>query len=80
MSDLDKELLANIIVQGVEDCICYSDYEGHIDLLWSKTREILINDNHSRTVEYWSCIGQELEDCWNITSKMRGLPCTENIG
>lgn len=71
MSNSDKDLLANMIVQGVEDCI---------DLLWSKTREILINDNHIRTIEYWSCIGQELEYCWNITSEMRKLPCTENIG
>ena len=80
MSYTQKELLANMIVQGIEDYMRCSDDKEHIDLLWSKTREILINDNHSRTIEYWSCIGQELEDCWKITSKMRELPCTKNIG
>ena len=80
MSYTKKELLVNMIVQGVEDYIRCSDDKEHIDLLWSKTKEILINDNHSRTIEYWSCIGQKLDDCWNITSKMRELPCTKNIG
>ena len=79
MSNSDKDLLVNMIVQGVEDYMRCSDDKEHIDLLWSKTREILINDNHSRTIEYWSCIGQGLEDCWNITSKMRKIVCTENI-
>ncbi len=35
--------------------------------------EILIGDNHRDTIVYWSCIGQELEDCWLISSKMREL-------
>lgn len=50
-----------------------SEDEGYIDMLWSKVKEILIGDNHRDTIVYWSCIGQELEDCWLISSKMREL-------
>jgi len=47
--------------------------EAYIDMLWSKVKEILTDDKHRDTIIYWSCIGQELEDCWLISSKMREL-------
>lgn len=73
MDDFDKYLLVNMIVQGVEDYMSYSDDKGYIVFLWDKTREILIKDNHRSTTVYWSCIGEELEDCWLISPKMREL-------
>lgn len=62
-----------MIVQGIEDFMEQSEDEGYICMLWSKAKEILTGDNHRDMIVYWSCIGQELEDCWLISSKMREL-------
>ena len=73
IDDWQKHLLINMIVQGIEDFMEQTEDEGYIDMLWSKVKEILINDKHRDTIVYWSCIGQELEDCWLISSNMREL-------
>jgi len=57
-----------MIVQGIEDFMEQSEDEGYIDMFWSKVKKILIGDNHRDMIVYWSCIGQELEDCWLILS------------
>lgn len=73
MDKLQKELLINMIVQGIEDLMNYSQDKAYIDMLWDKAKEILLTDNHTSVIEYWSCIGQELEDCWLVTPIMRDL-------
>ena len=73
MDDWQKYLLINMIVQGIEDLLDYSKDNAYINMLWSKTKEILIRDKLKNVIIYWSCIGQELEECWLITPKMRKL-------
>ena len=51
---------------------CTQDKE-YIDMLWTKAKEILISDKHRNAIVYWSCIGQEIEDCWLISSRIREL-------
>ncbi len=53
-----------------------SEDKAYIDMLWSKAKEIMTDDKHRDTIVYWSCIGQELEDCWLISSKMRERLCS----
>ena len=62
-----------MIAQGMEDVMEQSKNEAYIDMLWYKVKEILTDDKHRDTIIYWSCIGQELEDCWLISSKMTEL-------
>ncbi len=62
-----------MIVQGIEDLMEQSEDKAYINMLWSKVKEILIDDKHRDTIVYWSCIGQEFEDCWLISSNMREL-------
>ncbi|SEK87839.1 hypothetical protein [Ruminococcus albus] len=69
----DKELLSDIIIQGIEDLLTYTDDTEYADKLWAEFRQILINDELYRNIVYWSCIGHPLENCWNITSRMRDL-------
>ncbi len=73
MDDRQKHLLINMIVQGIEDLMGQSEDKAYINMLWPKVKEILIDDKHRDTIVYWSCIGQELEDCWLISSNMREL-------
>ena len=73
IDDWQKHLLINMIVQGIEDLMDQSEDKAYINMLWSKVKEILIGDKHRDTIVYWSCIGEELEDCWLISSKMREL-------
>lgn len=69
----DKELLSNMIVQGLEDLLRYTDDVKYIDKLWLETRQILLEDELYNVIVYWSSIGQPIEDCWFITSRMRNL-------
>lgn len=69
----DKELLSNMIVQGLEDLLRYTDDVKYIDKLWIETRQILLEDELYNVIVYWSSIGQPIEDCWLITSRMRNL-------
>ena len=73
MSDFEKELLVNMIVQGIEDYLDYSDEKENLEFLGNETKKILIKDKHKCTIRYWSCIGEDLADCWNIAPKMREL-------
>lgn len=69
----DKELLSNMIVQGLEDLLRYTDDVKYIDKLWLEIRQILLEDELYNVIVYWSSIGQPIEDCWFITSRMRNL-------
>lgn len=69
----DKELLSNMIVQGLEDLLRYTDDVKYIDKLWLETRQILLEDELYNVIVYWSSIGQPIEGCWFITSRMRNL-------
>ena len=73
ISDFEKELLINMIIQGIEDYLDYSDGKENIDYLWNEVKRILIKDKHKSTIVYWSCIDEALDDCWYISSKMREL-------
>ena len=73
ISDFEKDLLINMIIQGIEDYLYYSEGKENIEYLWNDTKRILIKDKHKRTIIYWSCIGEDLVDCWYITPKMREL-------
>ena len=73
MDAFEKDLLVNMIIQGIEDYLECTDEKDTIENLWDKTKKILIKDGHKRTIVYWSCIGEELKDCWNITARMREL-------
>lgn len=73
MDDWQRYLLMNMIVQGIEDLMEYSEDRDYTDLLWWITRDILLKDRHIATIAGWSCIGQELEDAWLITPEMRKL-------
>lgn len=67
----DKEQLSNMIIQGIEDLL--TDDIEYADKLWSEFRQILIKDELYRNIVYWSCIGEPIENCWKITSRMREL-------
>lgn len=73
MDDRQKNLLINMILQGIEDLMNCTQDKEYIDMLWSKVKEILIRDKHRQAIVYWSCIGQEIEDCWLISSKIREM-------
>lgn len=76
MDEIERHLLVEMIVQGIEDLMCAPESDADIEALWAETREILLRDRHGETVEYWSCIGHDLENSWHITAKMRALlPC-----
>ena len=69
----DKELLSNMIVQGLEDLlICTKDTE-YVDKLWLETKQILLEDELYNVIVYWSLIGQPIENCFLITTRMREL-------
>ena len=67
----DKEQLSNMIIQGIEDLL--TDDTEYADKLWYEFRQILIKDELYRNIVYWSCIGEPIENCWKITSRMREL-------
>ena len=69
----DKELLSNMIIQGLEDLLKYTNDTEYIDRLWNETKQILLNDELYNVIVYWACIGQPLENCWLITSRIRDL-------
>ncbi|MCQ2408613.1 MAG: hypothetical protein MJ065_08855 [Oscillospiraceae bacterium] len=73
IGDFEKDLLINMIIQGIEDYLDLSCGKADVEQLWEETKKILINDKHKRTIIYWSCIGEELNDCWYITPKMKEL-------
>lgn len=68
-----KYLAVNLIVQGIEDLMEQGEDKNITNELWSETEKILLKDNHRHTIFSWSCVGQELNDCWLITPKMREL-------
>ena len=67
----DKEQLSNMIIQGIEELL--ADDTEYADKLWYEFRQILIKDELYRNIVYWSCIGEPIENCWKITSRMREL-------
>ncbi len=69
----DKELLCNMIVQGLEDMLEYTSDTEYIDRLWLETRQILLKDELYSVIVYWSAVGQPIGDCWRISSRMREL-------
>ena len=69
----DKELLSNMIIQGLEDLLKYTNDTEYIDRLWNETKQILLNDELYNVIVYWACIGQPLENCWLITSRISDL-------
>lgn len=73
MDRWQKYLLINMIIQGIEDLMDENQETLFINQLWNKTKEILLKDKHEGVIIYWSCIDEALDDCWNITSKMREL-------
>ena len=69
----DKELLSNMIIQGLEEMLKYTDDMKYIDKLWLEIKQILLEDELYNVIVYWSVIGQPIENCWNITPRMRDL-------
>lgn len=69
----DKRLLSDMIIQGIEDLLEFTDDTEYADGLWKEFRQILIDDELYDNVVYWSCIGQPIENCWKIASRMREL-------
>lgn len=73
LSTFQKDQLMTMIVQGVEEHLtCAGDMQESLRL-WALAKEIIIRDKHTRTVVYWSCIGETLGKCWLITPYMREL-------
>lgn len=69
-TDEDKKFsLMEILIQAITDIENESKFEKY----WSKLKKILFQDFdiHEYTVYYWSCIGEDLKDCWKITPSMR---------
>lgn len=73
MLALEKYLLANMIVQGIEDAIENRCDAAETLLLWNQAKEILCRDQHIHTINYWACIGEAPDEWWHITPKMREL-------
>ena len=69
----DKECLSNMIIQGIDDMICLKEDTDYIDKLWLETRQILLDDELYNVIVYWSCVGQPIEDCFAVTSRMRKI-------
>ncbi len=69
----DKRLLSDMIIQGIEDLLRFTDDTEYAERLWKEFRQILIDDELYDNIVYWSCIGQPIENCWKITSRMRDL-------
>lgn len=69
----EKDLLITMIVQGVEENLTYANDMAESMRLWELAKAIIIRDRHTRTVLYWSCIGEELSECWLVTPYMREL-------
>ncbi|WP_294482485.1 hypothetical protein [uncultured Ruminococcus sp.] len=67
----DKELLSNMIIQGLDDMLSNTHDNDHIDKLWLETRKILLEDELYNVIVYWSCVGQPAEYCFLITPRMR---------
>ena len=69
----DKELLSNMIIQGLDDMLSNTHDNDRIDKLWLETRKILLEDELYNVIVYWSCVGQPAEYCFLITPRMREL-------
>ena len=73
LSAFQKDQLITMIVQGIEEHLTYAGDIQESLRLWGLAKDIIIRDNHRRTVVYWSCIGEALAECWYVTPYMREL-------
>ncbi len=71
-TDEDKKFsLMEMLIQAITDTNNKSEFEKY----WNKLKELLIKDFelHEYTIFYWSCLGENLTDCWKITKNMRNF-------
>lgn len=76
MTDDQKYLVINIIIQGFEDILSESDSEEEKnDLIWNEIEQILVNESslHKETIKYWADLEVSLADAWYISKYMRKL-------
>ena len=76
MTDDQKYLVINIIIQGFEDILSESDSEEEKnDLIWNEIEQILVNESslHKETIKYWADLEVSLADAWYISKNMRKL-------
>lgn len=73
LSANEKGILITMIVQGAEEYLTYANDQAESLRLWGLAKAIIIRDHLRETVRYWSCIGEDLSECWLITPYMREL-------
>ena len=72
LSDVEKFTLMLLILASYDDWLCVRHHG--VDY-WEDIKKILIQDEalHRNTVKYWSCEGNNIEDCFSITPLIRSL-------
>ena len=77
LDDYQKYCIINMIIQGFDDMLmeCLNIDITYREKIWSRIKEILVNEKqtHIKTIRYWSCLNQSLEDAFYCARYMREL-------
>lgn len=68
----EKATLMRIILEAYNDLVTLNTKEC---MYWNKIKQLLKQDYsiHEETVKYWSCEGEDLENCFIITAFVRSI-------
>lgn len=71
-TDEDKKF---ILMEMLIQALTHIENKREFDENWLRLKPIIIKDFkiHEYTIFYWSCFGEHLSNCWNVTPFMRGL-------
>ena len=77
LDDYQKYCTINMIIQGFDDMFieCPDIDSIYREKIWSRIKEILVNEKQTyiKTIKYWSCPNQSLEDAFHCTKYIREL-------
>ena len=66
-----------MIIQGFDEMFieCLDVDSTYRETVWNKIKTILTNDKqtHIKTIQYWSCLNQSLDDAFYVAKYMREL-------
>ena len=74
MSDDQKSVVINMIIQGYEDILRQNTSVDTADI-WDKIENILVSDKHihAETIRYWASLSTTIVDSWTVSAFMRKL-------
>ena len=72
----EKATLMRIILEAYNDFVTLNTQES---MYWNMIKQLLEYDYfiHEETIKYWSCEGEDLENCFTITAYVRSIKVAE---